>query len=285
MDLYNDTEIYLWSDTGYELCQDRENFKNNDTGTVAEDVNQEIENLTDDLKVDGQVTYLQLKNMPNAQKINKQIKEAVDKRIKTYFNLLSSIDHQNDWADENNSENVDFKIDIYANNIVYRDEQYLTIKLEGTIIEYPVVTVNEAKGDYGFQYLIFDLETGDRVKLSDVLGTDYTAEQIKNLAWKAYQKRMEEVPDQYSKELFDGYCRLLFDEGGWTWSPKWENTEGWPLEEYFHYYFTDNGMVITYSAKGDFAVPVIYRLNERLEPITVENGKAIQMTLDWKDIN
>ena len=44
-------------------------------------------------------------------------------------------------------------------------------------------------------------------------------------------------------------------------------------------------MVITYSAKGDFAVPVIYRLNERLEPITVENGKAIQMTLDWKDIN
>lgn len=285
VDLYNDTEIYLWSDTGYELCQDRENFKNNDTGTVAEDVNQEIENLTDDIKVDGQVTYLQLKNMPNAQKINKQIKEAVDKRIKTYFNLLSSIDHQNDWTDENNSENVDFKIDIYANNIVHRDEQYLTIKLEGTIIEYPVVTVNEAKGDYGFQYLTFDLETGDRVKLSDVLGTDYTAEQIKNLAWKAYQKRMEEVPDQYSKKLFDGYCRLLFDEGGWTWSPKWENTEGWPLEEYFHYYFTDNGMVITYSAKGDFAVPVIYRLNERLEPITVENGKAIQMTLDWKDIN
>ena len=74
VDLYNDTEIYLWSDTGYELCQDRENFKNNDTGTVAEDVNQEIENLTDDLKVDGQVTYLQLKNMPNAQKINKHIK-------------------------------------------------------------------------------------------------------------------------------------------------------------------------------------------------------------------
>ena len=66
-------------------------------------------------------------------------------------------------------------------HIVYRDERYLTIKLEGTIIEYPVVTVNEAK--------------------------------------------------------------------------------------------------------GDFAVPVIYRLNERPEPITVENGKAIQMTLDWKDIN
>lgn len=134
-------------------------------------------------------------------------------------------------------------------------------------------------------YKIFYLETGDRIMLSDVLGTDYTAEQIKNLAWKAYQKRMEEVPDQYSKELFDEYCRLLFDEGGWTWSPEWENTEGWPLEEYFHYYFTDDGMVITYSAKGDFAVPVIYRLNERLEPITVENGKAIQMTLDWKDIN
>ena len=298
VDLYDSSDIYLWTEEGYVLCPEQEKdkytyetnceireikaiekFKTEYVENDKEDSGETPKKLTKDLYADWQVTYLQLKELPNAEKINRQMKDATDKMINTYFDLVQSPDFKkNDWSKENPLNDADYKINVCAEDIVYCGKNYLAVKLEGTFVEYPIVTVSDMKGAYGFQYLTFNLETGDMVTVADILGTDYTTEQITNLVWKGYKRSMEEVPDQYSKEEFNKYYDYVFNTRTWT-------SEKWPLELYIHYYFTDEGMVITYGGKEDFGMPVIYRLNECLEPIIYDNEKVIQIFIPWEDVD
>lgn len=307
IDAYDSTQIYLWTEEGYVLCSDEEKkelvdeknrnhkeieemerieeFKDKYVEVMEEGSGETPECLTENIYADWQVVYLQLKNLPNAEKINQQIRDATDGLVAYYFDLAGSADYEsNDLPEEDNMEKVSFEIYVYANDIIYCGKEYLVVKTERLFVDNQVA-VDAVAEKYGFQYMTFDLKTGNLITVANILGTDYTTEQITELAWKGYKRSMEEVPDQYSEERFDSYYNLVFGYQH-TWSTGWGTEEEWALEEYFHYYFTDEGMVINYSEddRGYImgTIPVIYRLNERLEPI--RNEKVLWTLAPWEDI-
>ncbi|MGN0245180.1 MAG: hypothetical protein ACI4DK_04325 [Lachnospiraceae bacterium] len=307
IDVYDSTQIYLWTEEGYILCSDEEKkelvdekfrnhneieemeriqeFKDKYVEIMEEESGEAPEWLAEGLCVDWQVVYLQLKDLPNAEKINQQIRNAVDGLIAYYLDLDGSTNYEsNDLPEEDNIENVSFEIYICANDIVYCGKEYLVVKIERYFTDRQE-TANVLAENYGFQYMTFYLKTGDIVTVSDVIGADYIPEQIEELAWKGYKKRMEEIPDQYSEERFDDYYNLVFNNRH-TWSTGWGAEKEWKLEEYFHYYFTDEGMVINYSEESQGyimgTIPIIYRLDERLEPI--KNEEVLQVLTPWEDI-
>ena len=216
------------------------------------------------------VMYAQFHDISNAELINEQICKLAE-------------------------ENKDYYEHMRIDDVIYVGENYLVILMRTETLDgtYPT---GEPSYD-GSRYLTFDLNTGEMITFEDILCKDYTYDDMKSLMWKAYENKMNEVPDQYSKELFDEYYARVLKEYNEDLQiaeellPEDKGNRNPILEDYAQCYFTDDGMVVVYGLSGRFVSvpPAKYYLNERLEIIeTEENGEdredVIEHFCSWEEI-
>lgn len=287
IDIYSDeNNIYLWTEEGYELCSYKEvtdiDFFQNGEWMKIEGLEEFkdscVESIRDSSEGNGEwlsenkciywgYAYAQFSGIPNAEKINGQIEQEVKERFARYKELVKSshVDESEDALQETKDGTVRYSVGINAEDIIYYSKNYLVVKVTYTIDREMMTQYKEEIA--GFQYMTFELETGNLMTVADILGKDYTLEQIIELAWKGYKRSMEEVPGQYVKEKFDNYYKWMFEE------------------EYFHYYFTDEGMMISYGdgfGYLDEKIPVVYCLNERLEAVLPTDIKKASFTGEYE---
>lgn len=263
VDMYHSyADMFLWDEGEYRLCSQEEAVellnaneeKDMQPKMQLESFQSEHTNIIN--KENGRITYLQFYDITNAEQINAQIRDVIEKKDKE----------------------KEGTIDISAHEVIYVGERYLVVHMYTHI-----------PGDYTWQgemicedsrYLTFNLEEGTLVSFEDILGESYSREDLIALMWKAYEKKINEIPDQYSKEEFDSYYEYafgLYDKAGDKGNPS--------MEEYVKCYFTDEGMIVTYSSRFTYGLgglPIHYYLNEELDIIS--GNDTLELFCSWEEI-
>ncbi|MBO5081043.1 MAG: hypothetical protein J6C06_00375 [Lachnospiraceae bacterium] len=263
VDIYSSVgDMFLWDKGEYRLCSREEGIEVlNAIGEEEMQIKLQLEAFQSEHtniinKENGRITYLQFYDIANAEEINAQIRDVIemkDKEREKAFNISAS-------------------------DVIYVGERYLVVHM------YTYTPGNHtARGDIlcrDSRYLTFDLEKGALVSFGDILGENYTREDLVALMWKAYEKKINEVPDQYSKEEFDSYYEFVFEHYDV------HSAVGSPvIEDYIKCYFTDEGMVVTYSdyiTYGFGDMPVKYDLDERLD--IIKEYETLELFCSWKEI-
>lgn len=263
VDMYHSyADTYLWDKGEYRACSQEEaaellnanREKAMQSQMQLEAFKNECANIIN--KENGRITYLQFHNISNAEQINAQIWDIIEKKDKETEGAL----------------------DISVNEVIYVGERYLVVHMY-TYVPGHCTWLGETICEDS-RYLTFDLEKGTLVSFEDILGENYSREDVIALMWKAYEKKVNEVPDQYSKEEFDyhyEYAFKLYDEAGGEGNPS--------LEEYVKCYFTDEGMVVTYSVMSTYGLgglPIHYYLNEELDIIS--DNDTLELFCSWEEI-
>ena len=276
---YPSAEVYLWNDGEFGMCSEEEaiQWKRIDYCSQKELEEQErmnifIEEHVSIEKIENRyVMYAQFHDISNAERINEQIRKLAE-------------------------ENKDYYVSMSIDDIIYVGEKYLVVLMRTRTSDGEYYT--EPPVDDGSRYLTFDLKTGNMITLKDILGENYAYDDMTNLMWKAYENKMNEVPDQYSKELFDEYYARVLKEynedlqSAEELMPKDKGNRNPVLEDYAQCYFTDDGMVVVYGCSVRFGwpvPPVNYYLNERLEMIEPEEygddrEDVIEHFCSWEEI-
>lgn len=282
IDLYRPSypvALYYGEDGGFERSPEEEaiqwsrmDYCSQEELAEQEKMNTFMEEHVSIEKIDNRyVVYAQFHNIGSAERINEQIYKLAE-------------------------ENKDYYEGMRIDDVIYVGENYLVILMRTDTVG-GVYPTGETSYD-GSRYLTFDLNTGEMITFEDILGEDYTYDDITSLMWKAYENKMNEVPDQYSKELFDEYYeRVLkeYNEGlqiAETLKPQDMGNRNPVLEEYAQCYFTDDGMVVVYGCSARFAwnaPPANYYLNERLEIMETERygenrADVIEHFCSWEEI-
>ncbi len=263
VDMYHSyADMYLWDEGEYRLCSQEqavELLNANEEKAMQpkmqlEAFQSEHTNIIN--KENGRISYLQFYDITNAEQINAQIRSVIEKKDKEKEGTLN----------------------ISAQEVIYVGERYLVVHMYTHI-----------PGDYTWlgeticedsRYLTFNLEEGTLVSFEDILGENYSREDVIALMWKAYEKKINEIPDQYSKEAFDSYYEYafkLYDEAG--------NEGNSSMEEYVKCYFTDEGMIVTYSSRFTYGLgglPIHYYLNEELDIIS--GNDTLELFCSWEEI-
>lgn len=259
---YSYSHMFLWDNGEYRLCSREEGiavFNAREERAMQAKLQLEAfqsEHVRIVNKENERITYLQFHNIANAEEINEQIRDVIemkDKEREKAFNISAS-------------------------DVIYVGERYLVVHM------YTYTPGNyTARGDVicrDSRYLTFDLEKGALVSFEDILGENYTREDLVALMWIAYEKKISEVPDQYSKEEFDSYYEFVFEHYDV------HSAVGNPvIEDYIKCYFTDEGMVVTYSDRITYGfgdMPIKYDLDERLD--IIKEYETLELFCSWKEI-
>ena len=263
VDMYHSyADMFLWDEGEYRLCSQEEAAELlNANREKAMQPKMQLEAFKSEYasiinKENGRITYLQLHDIVNAEQINAQIRDVIEKKDKETEGAL----------------------DIGVYEVIYVGERYLVVHMYTYVpghCTWKGETICEDS-----RYLTFNLEEGTLVSFEDILGESYSREDLIALMWKAYEKKINEIPDQYSKEEFDihyKYTFELYDEAEDAGNPL--------IEEYVKCYFTDEGMVVTYSMMptyGLVGLPIHYYLNEELDIIS--GNDTLELFCSWEEI-
>ncbi len=282
IDLYRPSfpvALYFGKDGGFERRPEEEaldwqwiDYCSQEELAEQERMNTFIEEHVSIKKIENRyVVYAQFHDISNAERINEQIRKLAE-------------------------ENKDYYVSMSIDDIIYVGEKYLVVLMRTRTSDGEYYT--EPPVDDGSRYLTFDLKTGNMITLKDILGENYAYDDMTNLMWKAYENKMNEVPDQYSKELFDEYYARVLKEynedlqSAEELMPEDKGNRNPVLEDYAQCYFTDDGMVVVYGCSVRFGwpvPPVNYYLNERLEMIEPEEygddrEDVIEHFCSWEEI-
>ncbi len=279
IDLYRPSypvALYFGTDEGFKICSEKEaiywsrmDYCSHEELEEQEKIKIFIDEYVSLEQIENKrVFYVQFHNVSWAECVNEQIR-----------NLAQ--------------EYQDYYISMHIDDIVYISDSYLTVLMHTNTSDgcFPTGDVSYD----GCRYVTFDLNTGEILTLENILGEDYTYEDVTELMWKVYEKKMNEVPDQYSKKLFDEYYQRVYKEYTEDIETARELDVGTIgnrtplLEDYVRYYFTDDGMVVVYGRSARFSIgilPTNYYLNECLEVIEKEQyGKdIIEISYSWEEI-
>lgn len=199
------------------------------------------------LGLDWECTYVRVENVPHADAVNEQIKSEVVHELESLKALSKYYPADNIEADMMGSNGrawIWARISAYE--IIYQSDRYLAI---GTTIRFRPLWNGDAQFNRKDKIMCFNLEKGERVRIEDITGEEYTEEELKELVWIGYERLVEKEGNKYNRSFFEQYYENLSDwhKEFYTGIPENDGYEEKALDEYVHYYFSEEGMVFYFN--------------------------------------
>lgn len=171
-------------------------------------------------------SYLQLKDIPQAERVNEQIREEIDATLKELLEIAHNY---------KGKKQEDIYVDALGYKVLYYSNNYLAFAIQAA---YSYGEHSEEAAKTKKWVLTYDLNSGNRVTWEDCTDMDYTDKNLKDLAKEAgnYHDITGYFSDLYTTTL------EYYSDAGLA-----KDDFVLPLEEYIPYYFNEEGLMFFYD--------------------------------------